>query len=80
VSARRWLVFCLRRRIYWRDQQAGYTEDLSEAGQYSDAEALDIAERMNGGGDCPVQLIAVDEQRADALTYAARSAWRGRPQ
>lgn len=28
-----------------------------DAGRYTDAEALDIAERMNGGGDRPVRLV-----------------------
>lgn len=63
MSARRWMVYCLRRKIWWRPNQAGYTEELAEAGRYSDADALDIVERMNDSpsGDCQVKLVPVNE-------------------
>ena len=48
---RQWLVFNARRKVWWREKQAGYTEAQSEAGRYSDAEALAIVERMNDNQD-----------------------------
>lgn len=44
---RSWLIFNERRRVWWRENEAGYTEAQSEAGRYTDAEALAIVERMN---------------------------------
>jgi hypothetical protein len=44
---RKWLVFNVRRRVWWGDGECGYTDDVREAGQYTDAEALRIVHRMN---------------------------------
>lgn len=59
MSSREWLIFCLRRKVWWAPRQAGYTEDVREAGRYSDAEALDIVERMNYTPDNDCQVKAV---------------------
>lgn len=59
MSNRRWMILCLPRNLWWRPRSAGYTEKVEEAGRYTDAEALDIAERMNDGGDRPVKLVPV---------------------
>lgn len=62
MRARRWMVYCLRRQIWWRPEQAGYTEEMAEAGKYTDTEALAIVERMNyaPSGDCQVKLVPVN--------------------
>lgn len=63
MSDRRWLIVCEWRSqyheqpVYWEPNQAGYTTDIGNAGRYSDASALAIAERMNDGGDRPVRLV-----------------------
>lgn len=59
MSARRWMVLNLRRNVWWRDNQAGYTDDIADAGRYQDGEALEICERMNDGGDDAVKLVPV---------------------
>ena len=59
MNNRRWMVLSLTRNVWWRAGEAGYTENVNEAGRYTDAEALDIAERMNDGGDMPVKLVPV---------------------
>lgn len=59
----RWLILNTRRGVWWRANQAGYTEDVLEAGRYGDEEALQIVERMNyqpDGGD-PVKLVPANE-------------------
>lgn len=67
MSARWWLILCQwrtqyhERAVFWEPRQAGYTSELDDAGRYSDAEALAIAERMNGGGDRPVTLVPLDD-------------------
>lgn len=72
LRARRWLIYNLRRKVWWRDQQAGYTEDVEEAGRYTDAEALAIIERMNsfwspdGAGDY-VMAVPVESKRICVL-------------
>lgn len=70
---RRWLVVCVWRtehsdsRVFWRPSQAGYTDVLSEAGRYTDEEALAIAERMNDpAGDRPVLLVPFIAFREEA--------------
>lgn len=63
-TARKWLVWEVRRKVYWQANQAGYTEDKREAGQYSDGEALAIVERMNytPHGDSQVKLVPANDQ------------------
>ncbi len=44
VKHRFYLLICLKRsewpekKVYWRPNQAGYTEDINEAGHYLDSE------------------------------------------
>jgi hypothetical protein len=59
VSARLWLIFDVRRRVYWRPQQAGYTDNPEEAGRYSDAEALEILERINWTPEGDLLVVAL---------------------
>lgn len=72
MSARRWLVWSCSKRLWWRAQECGYTDDVGEAGRYTDAEALAVVERMNyapstgaaareGAGD-PVQLVPANKR------------------
>lgn len=70
---RYWLLYCERRSIWWAPRSAGYTEQADEAGRYTDAEALEIADRMNGGGDSPVRLVPL----ADAERFVEERAGRG---
>lgn len=60
---RQWLIFCLRRQVWWCANQAGYSADVADAGTYSDGEALTIIERMNWTpfGDCQVKAVPVNE-------------------
>ncbi len=53
----RWLILDMRRGIWWGANQCGYTDNIGDAGRYTDAEALAIAERMNDGSDNAVQLV-----------------------
>lgn len=69
---RRWLIWSMSKRCWWRAQECGYTDDVREAGRYTDAEALAVVARMNyapttgaagrdGLGD-PVQIVPVNER------------------
>lgn len=81
--ARWWLILCQWRTqyhhepVWWSPRQAGYTTELDDAGRYSDAEALAIAERMNGGGDRPVQIVPLDD--AERFMQAHRRPNASRP-
>ncbi len=49
IKSRYYLLICLKRsewpekKVYWRPNQAGYTEDLQEAGFYEAHELKDCA-------------------------------------
>lgn len=51
MSARRWLIWSAKKRVWWSAGQCGYTADARQAGLYSDGEALAIVERMNWAPD-----------------------------
>lgn len=65
---RRWLLRCMRRGWWWRANSAGYTEDVKEAGRYTDSQALDVVERTTGGDSC-VQIVP--DYCADQTIYVA---------
>jgi hypothetical protein len=45
------LIFCVERKQYWKPEQQGYTFELSEAGLYSQDEAVKICTDANISGD-----------------------------
>jgi len=73
--SRGWLVFNLRKRLWWCAHQAGYTQDVREAGIYSDAEALAIAERMN---DYPSPTHIPGEGAGDHVVVVPADGWLAR--
>jgi hypothetical protein len=44
-----WLIWSNEHRGYWRGDQLGYTEEVSEAGRFSLVEAIEICERASFG-------------------------------
>ena len=77
ADTRRWLIFCMRRGWWWRADECGYTKNVREAGQYTDAAALAVVERMNDGGDCAVQLVPAEA--AGREVYVAKGVKRMEP-
>ena len=60
MKERYYLLICLKRsewpskKVYWRENRAGYTEDLEEAGFYKDSELHKCAGRR---GDWIIEPI-----------------------
>lgn len=68
-----WCIFNVRRKVWWRDRSAGYSESVFAAGNYTPEQALAIARRMNGGSDDAVILVPAEEKTrfAEELAFGA---------
>lgn len=62
------LIWCLERKMYWKDNNIGYTEELAEAGLYHRGKAESICKNANAHGEEEERIIELD----DAFTSLQR--------
>ena len=60
IPGLRYLLWDMERQMWWAPARRGYTDDMAEAGRYSEAEAVDLALQGSLGGLRHATVIVAD--------------------
>ena len=60
IPGLRYLLWDMERQMWWGPARRGYTDDMAEAGRYSEAEAVDLALQGSLGGLRHATVIVAD--------------------